>query len=263
MTSFPSSPHAGRAVRRFSSEAGAFGPEAGGGSAGGTGVLVPPRTRPRDDLHELPIGVGWPPAPPDGEDGFGGGGGGGDGEGRSRGGDDSHAIAMFALRLALAGVTTLFVVFLGVWLLLRRADPDAGPGDVDPSAVIWLSTVSLLASSATLQRSLGETRLRRDPRRRWLAASLLLGLVFLAAQTWTWFELTAAGSVPATNAYGAMFYVLTGLHAAHVLVGLGYLAWLLPRSRPLRLDALRLGATYWHFMAGIWVVLFVVLYFVR
>ena len=35
------------------------------------------------------------------------------------------------------------------------------------------------------------------------------------------------GHVPATNGYGAMFYVLTGFHALHVLVGLTYLAWLL------------------------------------
>ena len=259
MASSPtSSPAPGSVLSPDAREAGS----AGSGGGGGTGVLLPPRTRSREDAVELPADVGWPPSPPDEEDGSGDGGGGGDGEGHPRG-DDSRDIAMFALRLALAGVTTLFVVFLGVWLLLRRGDPDAGPDDFRPSGVIWFSTLALLASSATLQRSLERTRARGDRSRRWLSASLALGTAFLVAQGWMWFELYAEGRVPGTNGYGAIFYVLTGFHALHVLAGLAYLTWLLPSRRPLRVDALRLGATYWHFMAGIWVVIFVVLYFVR
>jgi cytochrome c oxidase subunit III len=100
----------------------------------------------------------------------------------------------------------------------------------------------------------------------WLVATLILGILFLSGQWVAWRQLTAQGfafdrwSTPASY----FFYVITGLHAAHLLLGLLVLALCVPLLRRLKRVELRqvtVDATvwYWHTMGLAWVVLFVML----
>ncbi len=219
--------------------------------AAGTGVLAPTR-RGRRRAHDGP-----PPVPP--ADGGGGRGGGG-GQDSSAGGADGFG--PFALGLAMAGITTLFLVLIAVWFFLRRPAPDWRASE-SPPAALWLSTACLMASSVAVELAARRARASR-PRaaRRWLGLSLVLGLAFLAAQAALWTSLWRAGLVPAASGYAAVFFALTGLHALHALGGLGFLGFLaLGHARTPA--SLRLGAIYWHFMGAIWLVLFALLYFVR
>ena len=204
---------------------------------------------------------GGPPRPP--RDGDGGGGGGGDDHGGFAAAGGPGDVGPFALGLALTGITTLFFVLIAVWLFLRRPAPDWHPASA-PRA-LWLSTLFLAASSLAVERAARAAR-REEQRttRRWLGASLALGLAFLAAQALLWTSLWRAGFVPAAGGYAAVFFALTGLHALHVLGGLVFLAFLahgLRRAR--RVPSVRLGAIYWHYMGAIWLVLFTLLVFVR
>ena len=234
-------------------------------SRGGAGVLAPPRP-PASRQRER--GGPLPPRPPEDGGGDGGRGGGGD-----RGGDGAHpdgpspAAARFALLLALIGISTLFLVLVAVWVLLRRGEPDPARGaSFLPPDALWVSTLVLLASSAAIER--GARAARGGPSSlvaRWLGASLLLGLGFLAAQGVLWWSLVQRGLVPASGAYGAVLYAMTGLHALHVAGGLVAMAGAIVRLRgplgPLdRAPRIRLCATYWHFMGAVWLALFAVLY---
>jgi cytochrome c oxidase subunit 3 len=225
-------------------------------------VLVAPRRGRRQH--------GGPPlVPPEGSDGGGGGGGGGgDGEGAWRAGGAGE-VGPLALLLALAGITTLFLVLIAVWLFLRRPAPDwraaSASGALD---ALWLSTACLLASGAAVELAARRARAGTCARRatlRWLAASVALGLGFLLAQAWLWLDLWRAGLVPSASGYAAVFFALTGLHALHVAGGLGFLGaqtvWI--RRSALGVPSVRLGAVYWHFMGALWIVLFGLLYFVR
>ena len=229
------------------------------GRTGAAAVMVAPR---RDRKREY----GTPPgAPPRDRDGDGGEGDGGD---SSPAGDES-GVGPFALALALAGITTLFVVLIAVWLFLRRPAPDWRAADATGALnALWLSTACLLASSAAVELAARRSRagpLARQQTLRWLVASVALGLTFLAAQAWLWTGLWRAGLVPSASGYAAVFFALTGLHALHVLGGLGFLGALavLLRRQPMRIMSVRLGAVYWHFMGALWLVLFTLLYFVR
>jgi cytochrome c oxidase subunit 3 len=222
-------------------------------------VLVAPR-RGRRREH------GGPPlVPPDDP---GGGGGDGDGDGSWSGGGAGE-IGPFALGLAMAGITTLFLVLIAVWLFLRRPAPDwRAAGASGALDALWVSTTCLAASSAAIELAARRARAGMAVRRstlRWLAASMVLGLGFLAAQLWLWIGLWRAGLVPSASGYAAVFFALTGLHALHVVGGLGFLGalslWL--RKSAARLSTVRLGALYWHFMGALWLVLFTLLYFVR
>ena len=97
-----------------------------------------------------------------------------------------------------------------------------------------------------------------------------LGLLFLALQVYSWFDLAQHGVFMERNPQGSMFYVFTGLHGAHVVAGIGIFCWLLHRSRvlgdsderALRRQRVSAGAAawYWHFMGVLWVALFALLH---
>ncbi len=225
--------------------------------AGAAAVLAPVRPG-RRRRHGAPPFL--PPRDGDGD----GDGDGNDGEGFSpRGGPGG--LGPFALGLALVGITTLFLVLIAVWLLLRRPAPDWRAAQA-PHA-LWISTACLAASSFAIElaaRRARRGRARQPAARRWLGGGLLLGLAFLVAQAQLWVTLWRAGFVPASGGYAAVFFALTGLHALHVLAGLAFLGFLVRRlGHDVHASGVRLGAVYWHYMGVIWGVLFALLYWVR
>ena len=253
-------------------------------ATGSSTVLEPPRPR----IHSIPTRwtefVEVPPVFLDGGEGDsggnggkGGGGGGGwsGGEGESEGeqGDSAArplAAREFAFGFVLLGVTTIFAVFLAAFLMLRRqSETWPPPGAPEPPTGLWMSTALVLASSIALFAAARGVRRRNAALlRRGLAVATALAVLFLVSQGFLWSELLRSGHTAASDAYGAVFYSLTGLHALHALAGVGLLAYATWRSRrrpfsPEARSRLKLGSLYWHFLGGIWVVLFVVLYYVE
>jgi cytochrome c oxidase subunit 3 len=167
----------------------------------------------------------------------------------------------------LFGIGTLFTVFLGAYLVLRRQSvhwpPDGSPA---PPEGLWISTLLLLGCSAVLARAVrAQRRVELRVARRALVGATATGVSFLLVQGWLWRGLLAAGLTASKNAYGTVFYSLTGLHALHVVGGLAFLVRVLaggvataPGERGR--TSLELCALYWHFMGAIWLVLFGALY---
>ncbi len=237
-----------------------------GFDGGGTGVLAP--TREKGIKRRLAL-AGGPPRDPDRPGDGGGGGGDGEGDGAE---DGAAGVGRLALGLALAGISTLFLVLLAVWLFLRRGASDwPPPGPFSPPRALWISTLLLAASSAAVEAAArgarGPTQLR-GATLRWLWSGFFLGLLFVAAQVFVWRALWVSGLVPSSSGYAAVFYALTSLHGLHVLGGLLFQGVLCvdlrrARARRTRRHSVRLCASYWHFMGAIWLVLFTLLYFVR
>ena len=130
--------------------------------------------------------------------------------------------------------------------------------------VSW-NTAALLGSSLTLQAA--RKRLREWDLRAlfpWVAATGALGVLFLTGQIVAWRKLAAQGVFLASNPHSSFFYVLTGLHGVHLLGGLVWFTAVLVQVRRLAYtpgeDGLRLFATYWHFLAGLWVYLLLLLF---
>jgi cytochrome c oxidase subunit 3/cytochrome o ubiquinol oxidase subunit 3 len=100
----------------------------------------------------------------------------------------------------------------------------------------------------------------------WLAATVLLGTVFLAGTAREWYQLIVHdGLTIQTNLFGTTFYSLVGLHATHVVLGLLMLSLALVfslRGQVTSRDADRLEvlSLYWHFVDAVWVVVFLVVY---
>lgn len=138
--------------------------------------------------------------------------------------------------------------------------PDGGP---PPLRLAGPGTLILLAASATVWwGERGIMRGRPGQLRLGLAATLVLGAVFLAMQ---WKEWQGKPFGLAHDAYSSLFFTITGFHMAHVVVGLLMLAALLLWSLmgyfdARRHSALSIGAVYWHFVTAVWLAVFGALY---
>jgi heme/copper-type cytochrome/quinol oxidase subunit 3 len=125
--------------------------------------------------------------------------------------------------------------------------------------VLLASSVAMIAAIRAVRRSDGRALVER------LAATAALGVLFLAVQGYEWARLIHYGLTVTSGAYGATFYTLIGIHAAHVL---GALVWLGVALRLAtqghfvegRLSGLRACATYWHYVVGLWPILYVTVY---
>jgi cytochrome c oxidase subunit 3 len=195
---------------------------------------------------------------------------GGDDDGDGHGGGGLPAIpqrAYFtAIQLALAGIVMFFMALTSSFLV-RKGLGDDWVSFALPR-VLWANTLVLLASSGAIQ--FARARLRSGDTegfRRWWALTTALGALFLVGQFAAWRQLAAQGVFLATNPSSSFFYLLTALHGLHLfggIVGLFYVAyrpW--QRSRITQSTAADLVSIYWHFMDGLWIFLFALLYLGR
>jgi len=175
---------------------------------------------------------------------------------------------LFGMWLFLVVLGVLFVSTILGYLVVRIDNGDAfvPPDAPKPPALLLLSTVALLVSSVTMQRALAAAR-RGDPRQgSMMAATLALAVAFLVVQGLAWRQMFEQNLAISDNLYGWTFYVLTGLHAAHVLGGLPPMAITAFRASRCSYSAdnhrgIAYCAMYWHFLDAVWLVLYATLWF--
>ena len=131
------------------------------------------------------------------------------------------------------------------------------------------ASLALWSSSGTVELAVRALRGGRSRTFvRWWLATLVLGALFLLATAGEWQRLIVReGLTIRTNLFGTTFYALVGLHASHVLVGLGLLATVLALALRGRLERHHarhadVVALYWHFVDAVWLVVFLVVYVV-
>ena len=196
-----------------------------------------------------------------------GGGGGDDGD---RGGRGVPGAGLLAMRFLLVSITMLFVT-IGV-AYHERAKAPAHWQHIHVPPLLWLSTALILASSWTLELGRGAFDRKNSFRyARWLELTVVIGVAFLASQVFALRELAGQGIYLRNNPHSSLFYVLTGAHGLHLMGGIAVLVYLLIKAsvRPevVLFDFKRqrsraaAAALYWHFLAGIWLCLFLALLF--
>lgn len=175
---------------------------------------------------------------------------------------------MLAMRFLLVSISMLFVT-IGV-AYHERAKAPAHWQHIQVPPLLWVSTALILASTWTLELGRGAFERRNSLRyTRWLELTVAIGLAFLVSQIFALRELAGQGIYLRQNPHSSLFYVLTGAHGLHLLGGIAALTLLLIKAsrRPevVLFDFKRqrsraaAAALYWHFLAGIWLCLFIVL----
>ena len=173
---------------------------------------------------------------------------------------------MFGLATFLVADAMTFAGFFAAYLTFKAVTPlpDGAIYELELPLPI-LNTVLLLVSSATFHRA-GQA-IRQDDHgrcRRWLLITAGLGLAFLVSQMVEYFTLPFGLT---DNLYASTFFAATGFHGLHVTLGalMILIVWWQARQPQGRVTAadhfpLEAAELYWHFVDGIWVILFVILY---
>jgi cytochrome c oxidase subunit III len=176
-----------------------------------------------------------------------------------------------AIRLALVSVTVLFLVMTTLYLA-----NGANSLPIVMPRVLWLSTGLILASSLTMEMARRSLKRRKEGGyKTWLTVTMALGLGFLTAQLNAWHQLIESGFYLNQNFYtgktiirnfhSTYTYLFTGLHGVHLLGGLVALAYLTVRAQESwttvrRRVSFDVTALYWHFLAGLWIYLLVLIF---
>ena len=159
----------------------------------------------------------------------------------------------------------LFGAFFTAYFFIRVVGEANWPaqGEELPVAIAGVNTAILLSSSFTMHWALeGARNENRRAMKMGLLTTALLGLTFLLIQVNEYVHL---GFAPHDNAQGAIFYGLTGLHGAHVFVGLSLLTFATVRAFRGHFTAkehrgVEVPGIYWHFVDVMWIFVYSTLY---
>tara|TARA_Y100001968_G_scaffold333944_1_gene401562 strand:+ start:1376 stop:1990 length:615 start_codon:yes stop_codon:yes gene_type:complete len=177
---------------------------------------------------------------------------------------EDHRIFGLVAFLIADGMT--FAGFFAAYLTFKAVNP-LPPGAIYELelALPILNTALLLISSATFHRA-GKFLHKNNTTecRRWLMLTAILGIAFLISQMFEYFSLPFGLT---DNLYASTFFALTGFHGLHVTLGtfMILIVWWQSRFPDGRITPdndfpFEAAELYWHFVDGIWVVLFIILY---
>jgi cytochrome c oxidase subunit III len=182
----------------------------------------------------------------------------------------SQRTAVFGMTIFLASEAMLFAGLIAGYLVLRLSSP-AWPPDPDlprlPVFLTGINTVFLISSSFTYHAAEVAVKKGRSGLG-WLFVTVLLGSIFLGVQAYEWWHLHHEGLWFNTGGvYGSTFFVLTGFHGLHVLLGVLMILFAFLRQLGGAYTAqshtyLVLTGMYWHFVDVVWIFLFTVLYLI-
>lgn len=172
---------------------------------------------------------------------------------------------LFGLATFLVADGMTFAGFFAAYLTFRAVNPLQEGSNYELELLLpTINTVVLIISSFTFHRAGQECRGGNlGASRLWLAITAILGAVFLAGQMVEYFSLPFSLT---DNLFASTFYALTGFHGLHVTLGVICIAIVALQTRqggrisPSDHFGLEASELYWHFVDGIWVVLYGILY---
>ena len=169
-----------------------------------------------------------------------------------------------AIAIAIVSILMFFMALASAFLVLHHSSHVWVA--VHLPRILWANTAVLIGSSFLLERarkrlSAGDDRGFRSL---WLVTTMM-GFLFVAGQLVAWRQLAVQGVYIASNQASSFFYIFTGAHGVHLLGGVAALVFVLLRNFEKSQISVSLAAEltsyYWHFMDGLWIFLFVLLYF--
>lgn len=174
-------------------------------------------------------------------------------------------LRMFGLATFLVADGMTFAGFFAAYLTFKAVNPLPEGSSYELELVLpTINTVLLLISSFTFHRAGKECRANHlAAARNWLVLTMALGVAFLGGQMVEYFTLPFGLT---DNLFASTFYALTGFHGLHVTLGAICIGIVALQTRPggvitaERHFGLEAAELYWHFVDGIWVVLYGIIY---
>lgn len=159
-------------------------------------------------------------------------------------------------------------LILSYWYLRFQSGPRWPPDGIDKPSLALPLIMSAILWSSSLPVHLAERGIRRGNRRALrlgLLAGWILGATFITLQLAVEYPEVLKGFTARTDAYGSLFFTLTGFHGLHVIVGLLFSAWVQVRAWRGAFDeerhvSVQNFAMYWHFVDTVWVFILLTIY---
>ena len=180
--------------------------------------------------------------------------------------DKSRILTVFLLLVVLMTFGGLIAAYI---VIATNGVAEWKPFDLPIQ--VWISTAIIVTSSFTYHfGKMAVTRNDQPTSKKWFTITTVLGAAFISSQILVWVTLNARGLYVQSNPYAGFFYILTAVHAVHVLGGITALGSVLlrswyPTANPAnitkRIALAQVVGWYWHFMGGLWIVLFILLGF--
>lgn len=177
----------------------------------------------------------------------------------------SRSVGWWGLICLILNEIVLFASLIASYLYIRFNSPAWPPSSIEPPELVMpaIMTVILLSSSVFMHMAqLGIKRGQRGRLRISLLIAFGLGIVFLGFQA---YEYTHPDVLPTDNAYGSLFFAITGIHGIHVLLAIlmnGYLQLraALGHFSARRYQGVENVTLYWHFVDVVWLFIVATLY---
>jgi len=168
----------------------------------------------------------------------------------------------FALWLFMVTVLMVFAALTSAYIV-RQAEGNWL--EYELPEIFWITSGIVLLSSVSVQAAYFAAK--KDnflALRIWMALTVLLGIAFLVGQWYSWVALVDREVFFVGNPAGSFLYVFTGLHAVHLISGVIFLIIVLISTFRYKvhsqaLNTLEMATTYWHFLGGLWLYLFLFL----
>ncbi|MEN9204178.1 MAG: heme-copper oxidase subunit III [Thermostichales cyanobacterium BF4_bins_65] len=175
-------------------------------------------------------------------------------------------LRLFGVKVFLLAESVLFLSLFAAYLTFKFTAPVWPPEGTPERELLLpgLNSLVLIASSFVIHQAEDAIRENDVPAvQKWFGLTALMGMIFLAGQAYEYLHLEFGLT---TNLYASSFYVLTGFHGLHVLVGVLLILGVLWRSRVAghysaeKHFGIAAAELYWHFVDVIWIILFFLLY---
>lgn len=168
----------------------------------------------------------------------------------------------FALWLFMVTVVMIFAALTSAYIV-RQAEGNWL--EYELPEIFWVTSGIVVLSSISLQWSyLSAKKDNFTSLRIGMLATVILGIAFLVGQWYSWVALVDRDVFFVGNPAGSFLYVFTGLHAVHLISGVIFLIIVLISTFGLKvhsksLNTMEMATTYWHFLGGLWLYLFMFL----
>ena len=184
----------------------------------------------------------------------------------SAGHEEHHPdLRVWGLLTFLASESLMFGGFFATYLFFRGTTEVWPPEGTEVELLLpTINTIILVSSSFVIHW--GDTAIKKNDvkgMQKWYIVTAIMGVIFLLGQA---YEYASLGYGLTTNVFANCFYIMTGFHGLHVLVGVLLILSVVWRSRrPGQYSAtnhtfIEMAEIYWHFVDIIWIVLFTLVY---
>ena len=169
----------------------------------------------------------------------------------------------------LGSEAVFFSALIVVYIVMRnRSISGPYPREALNVTLTAINTFVLICSSLTMVTALSAIQSGSQKGLvRWLAATMVLGLLFLGGQAFEFTSLANQGLSLSSNLFGGTFFTLTGFHGAHVLIGVIWIGFVVARARRGGYTQsshlmVELTGLYWHFVDLVWIIIFTLVYLI-